>query len=131
MAGARSGNAFISSGSHEAADAFRMGVVAGERTLAGMGGTALLLPGVRLRAGFQGDPGKRLLYRILRDGEEVAWILWDDLEWRPDRPGTYRIEVYTYSGRIGRLFIRLRPWIFGNPVDLVPPGSESTGGSTS
>lgn len=131
MAGARTGDAFISVGGREAARGFRMGVVVGGMTLARMGGTAPFVPGARLRAGFDGGSGRRLLYRIVRNGEEAGWVLGDDLEWKPDGPGTYRVEVYTYSAHLGSVFVRLRPWIFGNPVDLRPAFRESPGGSDS
>jgi len=131
MAGARTGDVFISVGGREASRGFRMGVVVGEMTLARMGGTAPFVPGARLRGGFEGGPDRKLLYRIVRNGEEAAWILGDDLEWKPDLPGTYRIEVYSYSARIGSVFVRLRPWIFGNPIDLRPAFRESPGGPDS
>ena len=52
-----------------------------------------------------------------------------DLEWDPQGPGIYRVEVYTYSARLGTLVFRLRPWIFGNPVELAPEELESVGAS--
>jgi hypothetical protein len=161
MSGARTGNAFVSVGRMEAARDFRMGVVRGDRLVAGMGGSAVLAEGTLLRAGFDrtgggrtdaggpGDtgtggagarvaetggggtgpdqagtgtgPGGKLLYRILRNGEELAWIPAGELEWRPEEPGIYRVEVHTYGARVGNLFLRLRPWIFANPVDLRSP----------
>jgi hypothetical protein len=161
MSGARTGNAFVSVGRMEAARDFRMGVVRGDRLVAGMGASAVLAEGTLLRAGFdragggrtgagrpgdtgtggagargdrtRGDragpgqtgtgtePGRKLLYRILRNGEELAWISGGELEWRPEEPGIYRVEVHTYGARVGNLFLRLKPWIFANPVDLRSP----------
>lgn len=118
MAGARGGDVFVSVGGAERARAFRMGVLDDGRFVAGMGSAAPLTEGCLLRAGFVFDPGRKLLYRILRNGRELAWISAPELEWRPSEPGVYRVEVYAYALRMGRVFVRLRPWIFANPVEL-------------
>jgi 3-deoxy-D-manno-octulosonic-acid transferase len=120
MAGARTGDAFISLGGGDRARFFRMGVWDGGSAVAGMGASTHLSGSTLLRAGFEEDPGRKLLYRILRDGEEVVWILGPGLEWQPPEAGVYRVEVYTYSARLGRTFFQLRPWVFGNPVELLP-----------
>lgn len=125
MDAVRRGNAFLSVGGTAAARGFRMGVVEGDSLVAGMGSSAPLT-GLRvIRAGFEADPGRKLLYRIVRNGEVLAWVSEDGLEWRPGEPGIYRVEVYTYSARMGGLFLRLRPWIFSNPVEILP-SFEST-----
>jgi len=116
MAGARSGDVFISSGDGPRARSFRFGVVGDGGVVAGMGDSTVYSGSALLRAGFADEPGGGLLYRILRDGVEVAWILGPELEWQVQEPGVYRVEVYTYSARLGRTFFRLSPWIFGNPV---------------
>ncbi len=87
------------------------------------GGTTTMAEGLLLEAGFATDPG-RLAYRVLRDGRELGWRRGPGLAWLVDAPGAYRIEVYRYSARLGRLVWNRRPWIFVNPV-LVRP---STGG---
>lgn len=119
MAGARRGNAFISLGNDEAAPAFRMGAVdrTGQR-VASMGGREVFFPGVTLRSGFVTDPERKLLYRVVRNGTGEAWIPGPELAWTVREPGMYRVEVYSYWGRLGGLVIHLRPWIFGNPIDL-------------
>ena len=151
FAGVRGGEAFISVGGAREARGFRMGVVAREgsglgstptpedvgpereppdpdlETQAPMGSTLPFASNLRLRAGFQQAPGKKLLYRVLRNGEERVWISGPELEWNPQGPGIYRVEVYTYSARLGSVFFRLRPWIFGNPVELAPEVVESAG----
>ncbi|MFC1661570.1 hypothetical protein ACFL3S_08990, partial [Gemmatimonadota bacterium] len=66
-------------------------------------------------------------FRVMRNGEELAWVLGPQLAWPVSRPGFYRVEVYRYSGRVGRTFIRLRPWIFTNPVGLRGSGDGATG----
>ncbi|MGW8266138.1 MAG: 3-deoxy-D-manno-octulosonic acid transferase, partial [Longimicrobiales bacterium] len=51
-------------------------------------------------AGTTGEPTRKLLYRILRDGREVAWVSGGEMEWRPTGPGVYRVEVYRYAARL-------------------------------
>ncbi len=75
-------------------------------------------PGFKLRAGFRGQLVKRLAYRVVRDGVTVVWIRGPELAWPVEAPGAYRVEVYQYSLRVGRLFWNLRPWIFSNPIRL-------------
>ena len=123
MAGTRRGNAFVSVGGGEVSRSFRMGLLEDERVVAGMGSSALLTSGTVLRAGFEEDPGRKCLYRILRDGQEVVWLLGQGLEWRPSAPGAYRVEVYTYTARLRGTFFRLRPWIFSNPVEVRSPAA--------
>jgi hypothetical protein len=119
MEGARKGDAFISVGGSKAAGSFRMGLMEDGKVAARMGSSAPLTDQTVLRAGFEGDPGGRRLYRILRNGREVVWMQGGELQWRPSTPGVYRVEVYTYSAHLGRVFFRLRPWIFSNPVELL------------
>jgi len=95
-----------------------------------MGGAAAYSGSPLLRAGFGDGPGGGLLYRVLRDGVEMGWILGPELEWRVPEPGVYRVEVYRYSARLGRTFFRLRPWIFGNPVTLRSPSSRGARAET-
>ena len=119
MDGAREGNAFVSVGGGEVAKRFRMGAVTDGGVAATMGSWSPLAPGLRLRAGIQGGGQGRLLYRILRDGREVGWFRGPELEWPAPGPGVYRVEVYIYSARVGNLFLRLKPWIFANPVEVI------------
>jgi len=119
MAGARGGDVFISLGNDPAARQFRAGVQdPSGSVLAGMGGVTPYAPGRVLQAGVEGGAGRRLLYRIVRNGQEVGWLPGPDLTWAIDAPGVYRVEVYTYWGRIGGMIVHLRPWIFANPVDI-------------
>jgi len=123
MAGAQSGEVFISVADVPRARSFRLGVVEEGRVAAVMGGVTAYSGSALLRAGFSDGSRGGMLYRVLRNGEEVAWILGPGLEWRVPEPGVYRVEVYTYSARLGRTFFRLRPWIFGNPVTVLSPSS--------
>lgn len=117
--GLRRGELFISLGDHEAARGFRLRMVMGEGYGAHMGANVPGRSGMVLRGGFEKDPGRKVVYRILRDGRVVEWVLGPELEWEPARDGDYRVEVYSYSARIGNTFVRLRPWIFANPIGLV------------
>ena len=119
MEGARRGNVFISVAGVTAARDFRIGVVeGGGRLAAQMGGEIPFSQNLALRAGFRSSPGKKVLYRVMQNGEEMAWLMGQELEWAITQPGLYRVEVYSYSARFGATFLRLRPWIFGNPVRL-------------
>jgi 3-deoxy-D-manno-octulosonic-acid transferase len=117
MEGARSGNVFISVGGGEPVENFRMAVLDG---MGGahthMGGELRFQDGLHLRAGFAHGGVRKVVYRIVRDGGGVAWVMGEELGWEVAQPGLYRVEVYTYSARIGNTFFRLRPWVFGNPV---------------
>lgn len=123
--GVRAGNVFISVGDAAKARSFRMGVVSTAEGFFGMGSVVPFRPGLSLRAGFDEPIRKRLFYRVLRNGEEVGWVSGDELVWTPPGPGVYRVEVYTFSARIGKVVLRLRPWIFSNPVELLPGPVES------
>ena len=99
--------------------AFRDGILVGR-----MGMDVGAGDGTVLRAGFQEDSGYKLVYRVLRNGSEIAWIRGPELEWDASEPGVYRVEVYSYSARLGNLFLRLRPWIFSNPIGLRLEGTD-------
>lgn len=117
MSAIRGGDLFISVGGEVAARGFRMALVDGGGTqVAGIGGETSPEEGLRLRAGFQPLAGRKLLYRVLRDGREVEWHLGAQLDWPLPGVGLYRVEVYTFTARLGSTFFRLRPWIFSNPV---------------
>jgi 3-deoxy-D-manno-octulosonic-acid transferase len=131
MEGVRRGELFISLGHHQDARGFQLHAIAGGfgtggRPAVPMGADVVGLAEaerwaegeVLLRCGFDSDPGSKVAYRILRNGQEVEWVLGPDLEWAVTEPGVYRVEVYRYSLRLGETFFRLRPWIFANPVGL-------------
>ncbi|MFH1762931.1 MAG: glycosyltransferase N-terminal domain-containing protein, partial [Gemmatimonadota bacterium] len=120
--GFRQGELFISLGDHQAARGFRMMAVLGEGYGAHMGADVPVRSGFFLRGGFEEDPGRKMVYRILRNGREVEWILGPELEWEPTRAGLYRVEVYSYGARMGNVFFRLKPWIFANPFNLTGGG---------
>jgi hypothetical protein len=116
--GIRRGEIFISLGDHEAAKGFRLRAVESEGYGAHMGADVPAQGAMVLRGGFEDDPGRKVVYRILRNGRAMEWVLGPDLEWKLPRSGYFRVEVYTYTARIGDTFVRLRPWIFANPIGL-------------
>lgn len=87
-----------------------------------MGADVLFSGRAVLRGGFEEDPGRKVVYRILRDGAEMEWVSGPDLEWETPGPGIYRVEVYSYGARVGDLFFRFKPWIFANPIGLLGSG---------
>jgi hypothetical protein len=119
------GDLFLSAGRTGSARAFRFAVLEGEVPVARPGRNQPAFGRMRLRAGFARDPGVNLVYRVLRNGKEMEWVLGPALEWEVPYPGFYRVEVYAYTARIGETFLRLRPWIFSNTVGLVGPGDGS------
>jgi hypothetical protein len=126
------GELFISLGDVDAAAHFRYAVVSDRRSVAGMGAEVPFVSGQVLRAGFWADgedpqPDPRVMYRVIRNGEESAWVLGPKLSWTVPRPGIYRVEVYRYSARLGETVFRLRPWIFSNPIGVLGPGDGSGG----
>jgi hypothetical protein len=130
---AREGDLFISVGDEERAEVFRLSVMADRAAAAGMGEEIPFEAGLVLRAGFPQEggaasSGQKLAYRVMRNGEEMTWVVGPELIWDVSLPGFYRVEVYRYSGRVGTVFFRLRPWIFTNPVGLRGSGDGSMGG---
>lgn len=115
----RRGDVFVSFGDTEGARGFRVGMAAPAHVPPG--GATRMTADLRLEAGFATDPG-RVAYRVVRDGREVGWWRGPGLSRAVDGPGAYRVELYRYSARVGRLVWNLRPWIFVNPV-LVRPSS--------
>ena len=142
----RRGDVFVSFGDAQGARGFRVGIADPGRGTTGAappngatpaagesatpvpasghvppGGATRMVAGLRLEAGFATAPG-RVAYRVVRDGREVGWWRGPGLSWAVDGPGAYRVEVFRYSARLGRLVWNLRPWIFANPV-LVRPSA--------
>jgi hypothetical protein len=124
--GLRRGELFLSLGDGEVAEGFRLAAIQGSSAVGRMGMDLTAAPGTRLRGGFQGVLDRKVVYRVLRNGTEVAWIRGPGLEWDASAPGVYRVEVYSYTARLGDLFFRLRPWIFTNPIGL-RNGGDSKG----
>jgi len=116
--GIRRGEVFISLGHERAAEGFRLRAVVADGYGAPMGADVPAISGMALRGGFETDPRRKVAYRILRNGRDATWILGPELEWALPRPGLYRVEVYTYSARVGNVFFRLKPWIFANPMRI-------------
>jgi hypothetical protein len=117
--GIRRGELFISLGDHLAATGFRLVGVPHMGPDIPMGADVPAGSVRVFRGGFEEEPGRKVVYRILRDGSDVEWIMGPDLQWEPPGTGLYRVEVYTYGTRVGSVFFRLKPWILANPIRLV------------
>ncbi len=120
----RNGRVFISLGGASDPRGFRYEAIRDGRRVAHMGGRARFEEGVVLRAGWGGPPSGRIVYRIFRDGHEVALVRGRELEWPVPAPGIYRVEVYRYGMRAASLFAGLQPWVFANPIELVGPAGR-------
>lgn len=118
------GHVYISFFGAENARGFHFGSVSDSRGLTPMGGSTELSPGLLLRAAFDEPPTQRILMRVVRDGRTHVWSRGSRLELPLQTPGAYRLEVFSYSLRIGSLYWNRRPWIFTNPVRIL---RESTG----
>ncbi len=77
------------------------------------------LPGLTLEASVTDPPG-RVLWRVVRDGETAAWVRGAALEWPLQGPGAYRVEAYLYAVRLGAFVWDPRPWIYTNPIRVLP-----------
>ncbi|MDW7728991.1 MAG: CehA/McbA family metallohydrolase [Bacillota bacterium] len=60
-------------------------------------------------------PGKRSLIRLICSGELLLETKQPEIIYEAYRPGVYRVEVY-YRPHCGRA----RPWIFSNPIYILP-----------
>ncbi len=64
-------------------------------------------------------PGESVLLRLYRDGKPVASSVGGTLSvMLPAQAGAYRIEAYWFGGRLGALFLGVRPWVYSNPIYL-------------
>ena len=52
-------------------------------------------------------------------GRATRPVRGDGLAWEINRLGVYRVEVYSYAGRVGPTFLRVRPWIFSNTLGIL------------
>ncbi len=86
-------------------------------------------PGLLLRAGLDDESPSRTTFRVIRDGSEAAWFRGAELAWPLPASGSYRVEVYKYTLRIGPLYWNLRPWVFSNPLRVAPATAASRGAS--
>lgn len=115
----RDGRVFISFGRTEQASEFRAYVARGGVPVAGLGDTTPMGPSMTLEG--QTPLGEaHILYRVVRDGEALGWSAGPVLSWPVDRPGAYRLEVYRYRASLGSFFWNLRPWLFTNPIRVLP-----------
>jgi hypothetical protein len=78
--------------------------------------------GVLLRARA---PRTRTLLHLYKDGRRVAVARGGELFFTATEPGAYRVEVYLYRHRLGRLCLGVKPWVFSNPIYVQPAGVSS------
>lgn len=115
----RTGNVFFSVGHSHEASPFRLAVVDASGHTVPMGGSVPAHSGLRLRTGGLEATRSPLFYRIVRDSQELALVAGPTLDHAVNGPGVYRVEVYRYRWRLGRLHLDVRPWIFTNPIWVV------------
>jgi hypothetical protein len=80
------------------------------------------LPAVLLTARA---PRTRTLLHLYKDGKRVAAARGGRLDYAATEPGSYRIEVYLYRRRLGRLCLGVKPWVFSNPIYVQPAAVPS------
>ena len=114
--GLRSGRVFVSFGDADAAAGFVAAVTSENGPPALIGAGAEWQSEMELRAGFPGRSRGRLFYRVVKDGQPLAWLRGQELAWPVTSPGVFRVEVYRYTLRLGPVVWGLRPWIFANPI---------------
>lgn len=123
------GRVFISFGDADAASAFHMRLEDGSGEPKGVGDATELKAGTRLVV----DPGPshdRFLFRVVRDGRAVGTFFGRGLTWPVADPGDYRVEVHRFSRRVGRFYWNLTPWIFTNPIRVLPPAAGTVASRT-
>lgn len=120
------GRVYISFGDSEAARRFRLRLGGAGYGWVGLGASAEWGPGLTLEAGFEGGGERRLIYRVVRDGEALAWVEGPELRWPLPGVGAYRVEVYRYTLRIGPFVWNMRPWIFANPNRVINAAAGGT-----
>lgn len=64
-------------------------------------------------------PGRRPLIRLINNGKLIREEEGRQLDYRPAKPGVYRVEVYYRS-----FFGQPRPWIYSNPIYVHPATSS-------
>jgi hypothetical protein len=62
------------------------------------------------------SPLPKTLIRLYHKGRVVAASVDSYLSYTPTERGAYRVEMYRYAGKVGNLFLGLRPWVFANPI---------------
>ncbi len=76
------------------------------------GGEIILSKEVVLRVE---SPRKRSLIRLVKNGMVIMETYGNTLNYSPEVHGLYRVEVYYRP-----LFGRCRPWIYANPINILP-----------
>jgi hypothetical protein len=64
-------------------------------------------------------PGRKPLVRLICDGKLIHEEETDQLEYKPSKPGIYRVEICHRT-----FFGPYRPWIYSNPIYIRPVASS-------
>jgi hypothetical protein len=116
----RAGEVFIAFGAGHDADGFRVAVVDAGGRETPMGGRISVRRGLRITTSALRPSDGEVLFRLVKDGEPMAYHRGSVLSLPIEEPGVYRVEVYRYAWRWDDLHFALRPWIFANPIYVTP-----------
>jgi hypothetical protein len=72
------------------------------------------------------SPSPKALFRLYRNGCPIAQAEGAHACFAAPGPGTYRVEVYRWRGRLGSLRLGVTPWVFTNAI-VVEPARECRG----
>ena len=61
---------------------------------------------------------ERTLHRLIFRGQVIGEAEGSRAEFVVREPGAYRVETSLYGLRLGRIRLRVRPWVFTNPIYL-------------
>jgi len=131
--GLRSGRLYVSLGGSEDAGGFDVEGLGADQSSTPMGGRRPWGGSETLLVHLPKAGRHRLLVRIMRDGNEAAWLEADagrSLRWPLPGPGVYRVEVFRAGMRIGGLRYGFRPWILSNPLEFYSSPGETTPDAT-
>jgi hypothetical protein len=112
----RAGQGFMAYDCLHDARGFRWAACAGGRW-ALPGGTIADAPDLTF---YVRSPAPRVVARLLRDGQVVATAAGPTAALPACGPGVYRLEVMLFGRRSGAYCWGARPWIFTNPIYVLP-----------
>lgn len=121
--GLKAGRVYVTLGDPEGAAGFHFEGIRGTGGKVPMGGAGSLGSGSTLHVRLPDGGSRRILVRVLRDGEEEGWVearRGEEVHWPVDEPGIYRVEVFRAGPRLAGFRFGLHPWILSNPVEFYP-----------
>lgn len=119
----RRGRVYVSFGDTRRARGFSLWLEAPESAGGERLGRLVWESGLLLKATLGDAAPTRTAFRVIADGSEAAWLRGPELAWPLPSSGSYRVEVYRYTLRVGSLYWNLRPWLFSNPLRVAPAAS--------